>query len=119
MSAAEIAQALRHDLKYAGFTLQNIERDAPLEAWAAKAIHKDLFATRRGKSCVELVQEAAAKLAGVLEPELAALQQATQQLESWRGELKEGVLLGGLQTQVKEVLARADALVAAARQREG
>jgi hypothetical protein len=114
MTPTEITRALRHDLKYAGFTIQNIEREKPLEAWAAKAIYKDLFATRRGRSCLELVREASEKLGGALQPEVEALQQAAQKLEPWREELRDGVFCGGLQTQVKDMLALADKLANAA-----
>ena len=117
MSALEVAQALRHDLKYAGFTIQNIDSEAPVEAWAAKAIYQDLFATRRGKSCLELVREAEGQLHGALRVELEALQQAAQALEEWREKLQAGMHLGGLQTQVKDMLALVDRLVTAARQR--
>jgi hypothetical protein len=116
MTPLEIAQALRHDLKYAGFTIQNLEQGSPVETWAAKAIYKDLFATRRGKSCLELMREAEEKLNGALRVELVALQQAAQALDEWRDKLQAGILLGGLQTQVKVMLALADALVITARQ---
>jgi hypothetical protein len=109
MSAVEIVKALRHDLKYAGFTIQNIDREKPLEPWAAKAIHKDIFSTRRGKSCLELILEAKEKLSE--DQKMAALIQTATELEPWREGLRAGVLCQELYEIVRRMLKLSETLI--------
>jgi hypothetical protein len=105
---SEAAKTLRHDLKYALFTIQNIDRDAPLESWAAKSIHKDLFATRRGLSCLQLIQEARAQMAE--NPATKDLEEAAQKLEEWRAKLVVGADVRPLYLLIKEMISRVDGL---------
>lgn len=118
MRPLDIARALRHDLKYAGFTIQNIDLSAPLEAWAAQSLYRDLFETRRGRGVFALVKEAADGLGDRFSEEISTLLAAAEALEPFRKPLHQGeaVDLSALSSAVKALLVAADALLAATKE---
>jgi hypothetical protein len=119
VSASEIAQKLRHDLKYAGLTIQNLE-PGRLSGWAAKAVARDLYETRRGRSCLVLAEEAHQALAGTpLEPHGALLLEAARALEDLRDPIaREEAEVSVIARAVGALRRAAEELCAAAREAE-
>jgi hypothetical protein len=114
-SPGEIARALRHDLKYAALTARNLDPAAPLEAWAAGSILRDLFETRRGLSALALAEEAARRLPPRLADRAREVASRARALEAFRAPLLNGAAdVAGISAAVAALLAAADALVAAA-----
>lgn len=115
MSPRELAQRLRHDLKYASLTVQNLE-EGPLEPWAARAIWRDLYETRRGASCLALCEEAARALCGSpLEEAAREVVEAARALEGFRAPLEEGrAELTAISTRVGALRRAVEALCRAA-----